>query len=568
MLNSNHFPFSGRGATARRSPAGFIRGAAALAFALAPALALVPARRASAQDLIGGGDAIPINPNFRVEGADFFNQIVAGSPPTLRDLILTNFSPDVIRERISPDIQTTLGAALSQAISSSNRPSVLTPYAGILGGEGESFVFDSFGSLVTNKASTIGKGNFGLGVSYQHSRFKDFNGAPIGDFASAESNQRSPRDIIEVSDPFLGDSLIVLESAFASTLDVKDVEFTADVVTIALTYGLMDHLDVGALVPLINLRNEGNAAYKITQSLSVTQINELGEVQLVNARQTDKFYGSWDRDYSGPGDVILFAKQQLMSQAGLMGEKAWKAPLDLAATAELKLPTGDENKFLGTGKTDFALRVIAQREIIPARMRARAELGYNISGLGSEFSSFDYKFGMEYVATTALAFSGEVIGSRSDAFHHIVDGVLGAKYNFPHDVAVFGGFRFPISDNGLRFDWAPIIGVEKTFVRPFERKQPEAEAAPTAEPPAEGQPAPAPAPGEEGAPEFTPLESAPAPAPAPGGAPEFTPIDQAPQGAAPAQPAEAPKQAEAPKPAPKPAKPADLPEGLEFTPIE
>ena len=120
-------------------------------------------------DLIGGNDVVPINPEFSpaisVPGilANIVNLGGAGPPPA------------------NVQIAQQLGAAISQSISGANRPSVLTPFAGQLGStEDEIPIFDSFGSLVANKATTIGKGNLGVGISFQHSRFTEFKGDPIG----------------------------------------------------------------------------------------------------------------------------------------------------------------------------------------------------------------------------------------------------------------------------------------------------------------------------------------------------------------------------------------------------
>src|SRR5207249_1866635 len=65
----------------------------------------------------------------------------------------------------STQLQQDLGAALSSAVSAANRPSVLTPYAGIIGTSKESgeLVLDTFGSLTANKATTIGQGNLAAG---------------------------------------------------------------------------------------------------------------------------------------------------------------------------------------------------------------------------------------------------------------------------------------------------------------------------------------------------------------------------------------------------------------------
>jgi hypothetical protein len=176
-----------------------------------------------------------------------------------------------------------------------------------------------------------------------------------------------------------------------------------------------------------------------------------------------KFSGSFDRDFDGIGDVIIFSKWQVLSQHGLPMRE--KAAYDMAWQAEIKLPTGDEEQFLGTGETDVALRVLLQREI-SNKIRMRGELGYNRSGLGSEFNTYEYKIGGEWVMIHKLAASVEIIGSYSREFSNVIDIAAGAKLEVSRDVKVFAGVRAPLNDSGLRYGFSPIVGIEYVYSRP------------------------------------------------------------------------------------------------------
>lgn len=439
---------------------------------------------ANNDELIGGHDAIRLNPDFSPNIKLNFSSETALNLPGL-----ANFTVPVT-------IQNQLGAALSQAVSASNRPSVLTPYAGQLSSDPNQPVFDSLGSLVTNKATTIGKGNFGIGVSYQHSRFTQFNGSNIGKVA--EFNQKLPPNfatVTFVNDPIFGNQTTSVVANSEENLDVTRVSFTADVFTLALTYGLLDRLDVGALVPYIFIRTTGRANFQVHTTVSGS-IN--GSPNGTILSQTSKFKGGWDVDSSGFGDVILFSKLQILSQAGAIGSQHTPAPIDLAAQLEVKLPTGAESKFLGTGKTDVALRLLAQRSILE-NIIIRSEIGYNRSGLSNDFNTIEYRLGAEWAPIVPLAFSAEVIGSYSHAFHNVLDGVVGTKYLFPNDFSIFAGLRVPLNENGLRFRYAPIVGVEKTFHH-FLQRTDMASLPPREMPEFKPAPAPAAAPAAQAAP--------------------------------------------------------------------
>ena len=70
-----------------------------------------------------------------------------------------------------------------------------------------------------------------------------------------------------------------------------------------------------------------------------------------------------------------------------------------------------------------------------------------------------------------MAISGEIIAVDPRNSATIFDAVAGAKALLPWDSAIFAGVRFPLNDEGLRFDWAPIIGIEKTFYNPFDHRE-------------------------------------------------------------------------------------------------
>lgn len=383
-------------------------------------------------DVIGGDDVFPVNPGLSISA---MSSILSGGQ-------LEGFAPQV-----TPQAQ--LGAALSSSLSAANRPSVLTPYAGILKGEGEDAVYDSFGNLMTNKASTIGRGKIGLGLSYQHSDFEKYDGEGIGRLAQTDLSERIPpvgQQTFEVG------GLDILGS-YNYTLGIRadNVEFKADVVTLSLTYGLLENLDVGALVPYIWLNTQGEI--EITLNETFTSVSGSVTTQ-------DRDEDAWDRDFEGPGDIILFTKYQILSQFGL--PERIKGPMDLSLQGEVKLATGDDAKFLGTGNTDAALRMLLQRRIAEW-LRLRGEVGYNYSGLGSEFSSFDYKLGGEVQLMDNLTASAELIGSYSRAFEGMIDMASGVKYGLTRDFKVYAGGRFPLNDNGLRSDFSPILGIEYTY---------------------------------------------------------------------------------------------------------
>src|SRR5688572_11481250 len=108
---------------------------------------------ATAEDtrVIRGNDLIPINPDFSVDPS-------LRDPATGNEIIASGGTlGKVFQQGISAPVrlQQQLAASLTQAIGAANRPSVLTPYSGQLAGTETE---DTFGSIVTNKATTLGRG--------------------------------------------------------------------------------------------------------------------------------------------------------------------------------------------------------------------------------------------------------------------------------------------------------------------------------------------------------------------------------------------------------------------------
>ena len=433
----------------------------------------------------GDSDLIPINPDFNPGSFLPFSD-AAGNTVNLAELGMSGFLDATgianIDLAFSQDLSGVLGAALAQSLSASNRPSVLTPYAGILEGEGAEAVWDTFGSLITNKASTLGRGKFGIGLSYQHAQFEDFDGDDIGKEAGRTFIQeQSFRTVDNDPERLITEAMVINETVAPfrtrTDIEVDNVEFEVDVITLSLTYGLLENLDIGALIPYIWLTSRGDVEITVDQSVDIRTSVTIADVdpgtpgnqpdtrvERIKSKSRRKFKDDFDNDYDGFGDIILFIKWQILSQFGL--PKRIKGPVDMALQFETKTPTGDEDEFLGTGEWDFALRMLIQRAI-GNRALLRGEFGFNRSGLSNDFNTIEYKLGAEIVITDDLSASTEVIGNYSKEFHNIIDMVTGLKYSVTRSLIVFGGLRFPLNDNGLRYRYSPIVGFEYTFAKRF-----------------------------------------------------------------------------------------------------
>ena len=137
-------------------------------------------------------------------------------------------------------------------------------------------------------------------------------------------------------------------------VETLSLRIRSDSATLSGNYGLSDRVDIGAAISLvrISIRGERVDTYR-------------GE-RLLQA--------SASSTASGVGDLVLRVKYNLMRSSGT----------GLAIGAETRLPTGDEENLLGTGKTAVKPRIIWSLE--NNGVAVDTELGYSFGGLSDELT--------------------------------------------------------------------------------------------------------------------------------------------------------------------------------------
>src|SRR5262249_40032871 len=112
-------------------------------------------------------------------------------------------------------------------------------------------------------------------------------------------------------------------------------------------YGLNNRLDVGVVVPYV--RNDFQV---FTHAFIVYAPGSTPATHFFDPNiETPDQYGTGNA--VGIGDVVLLGKYRLMP----------KAPFESAVLADLTLPTGDKNNFLGTGATKLKATYIISKTI-------------------------------------------------------------------------------------------------------------------------------------------------------------------------------------------------------------
>ncbi|MGA7931586.1 MAG: hypothetical protein WCA20_37015 [Candidatus Sulfotelmatobacter sp.] len=197
----------------------------------------------------------------------------------------------------------------------------------------------TLGPIFTERAETIGKHKFYIGLSNQDFHFKSFNGQSLKTITLLDPGGASTN--IEAGGKPL--------TTFPTTLnDTANVSLSQDVAF--LTYGITGRFDVSVGLPIVhaavssqtsngliyvgdgfNNNKNGNCWCLDTFTPGVAPVNGSGlTVAQVNYSSSSK---------TGFGDLLLRFKGNVLEARTVA----------LALGADLRLPTGDERNFLGTG---------------------------------------------------------------------------------------------------------------------------------------------------------------------------------------------------------------------------
>jgi hypothetical protein len=140
---------------------------------------------------------------------------------------------------------------------------------------------------------------------------------------------------------------------------------------------------------------------------------------------------------------------------------------DMAFLVELKLPTGDEERLLGTGGTNVTGLLVASRTY--ARwFTPHVNLGYEINTKDTRESAIRYALGFDARVLPELTLAAGIIGRAkpdgSGTGDHIVDLSLGVKWNPIKSLILRTNVQIPLDKNsGLRADFIPTVGIEYIF---------------------------------------------------------------------------------------------------------
>jgi hypothetical protein len=382
-------------------------------------------------------------------------------------------------------INSEIGVQLSQV-------PLASPVSGFIFANGVMQEATSFGPVLADRAETLGKRRIFVGASYEYFDFDKADGVDLKSFGAVFNHELEPTICAMFpATPCLGGEPIFTRDIVATQ---NRIDIKVHQITMVGTYGLSDKLDVSIAVPVVDVR-VGMTSNATIFNFEPPPVNHTFAPITDNPRET----------YISPFNAILTNSDSAfgIGDVRLRGKYvAWRDAKEKSALAvglDLRLPTGDAYKFLGSGTWGLRPFVVYSYS---ARISPHASAGFEGNGnsilAGSVTSQpvtkaklpdvFTYSAGADaslrrwvglsadYIGTSLLNASRvetstytDFVGNNHENLNTFVSTVnqanisVGAKVRPIARLLITGNVLFRLNDEGLHFKPSPLIGVSYVF---------------------------------------------------------------------------------------------------------
>ena len=359
-------------------------------------------------------------------------------------------------------------------------------------------VIESQGPIFAETANTLGPGRLNLGLNATRLSLNQLRGLPLDELRFTFPHQDICPRGVEVCAPGLGDN--------PTEIDVIDVymglDVNANILALSATYGLTPNLDVGVAVPFVSVSIQGTAL-AVVDSRTISRFGQafhfFGGTGLNPILTAEEEY---DESASGIGDIALRVKYRFPVEAAY----------GLGALLDVRLPTGSEEDYLGTGNVGAQLLLLGSARL--GDFTPHVNLGYDYRG-GSDApsdtsatgnvdrSSLKLILGFDQQVVSGVNLAIDVLGDinlgddpldalpssvtirdsnttmddeigeaerevrltnvPSGAGSSYFDLSVGARFAFSERLQAFGNVLVPLNAGGLRSSIVPTFGVSLTF---------------------------------------------------------------------------------------------------------
>jgi hypothetical protein len=338
--------------------------------------------------------------------------------------------------------------------------------------------FNNLGPILTDRAQTIGRHRFFLGVTASQFVFTNIDGTSLGALPFAfESTAYGPCSPSPCTGPVLTNTYTTEDTNLAFKID----QFIA-----VGTFGVTNRVDVSVVVP-VEYVSLGATTYKST---SYT-VNPNGDLVYPKYSNPNTYAMG---TASGVGDIQLNGKGSLWS-----GERA-----TVAAALNLRVPSGDDLNYLGSGSWGVNPYLIYS---FLARVSPHVKIGYQwntATELNPSYTSqgqyvknvslpggLQYDGGADWAVARHLTVAADVLGNQflntprlvptttnitisgsSTALNTSITGnssytinnlSAGLKISLFRDLVISGNVLVQLNNNGLKSRPTPLVGMSYKF---------------------------------------------------------------------------------------------------------
>ena len=284
--------------------------------------------------------------------------------------------------------------------------------------------------------------------------------------------------------PGLGDS----DNEF-DTIDLfMNLDLNAAILAFSTTIGVTNNFDISLAVPFVNVNIKADPVAIVnsfTFFTTGTANHSFGGIP-TDPELTSK-PGAINDDATGIGDIAIRAKYNFYR-----GRK-----IDLAAMLEYRLPTGDEEDFLGTGSSTFRTILIVSSLLgnfgphlnlayerrnsdldldeielflgYDQKLSERLTLAVDFWGeweIGSQIEALQFPqsaFIRRPIGTTIFTREVSLTNIPNFAHDHNLNASFGLKFNPKEEVIIIGNIIIPLNDGGLRSDFISTVGFQVSY---------------------------------------------------------------------------------------------------------
>lgn len=336
----------------------------------------------------------------------------------------------------------------------------------------------SLGPIFAENAETLGGGQLLVGFSATHLGLDQFRGVPLEDMRFTFLHQ-------DLGQSGLGDN--------PNESDVVDITLglnaEANIFALYARYGVTSNFDVSLAIPFVDVSMEGKARATVESfTFALGAANHFFEGDSLNpALQKDV---SYKESAAGIGNIALQLKYRLPLDASL----------GVGALIDVRVPTGDEGDFLGTGSASVRGLLLLSRSF--GTFNPHLNIGYDYRNAAFDSDELEVTLGFDQKLTEGLTFALDFLGEfdlqKSEAVKllpgavvivdqvpperrsrttriikrsnipdqnhdHTINAALGLRIAPTDNFQILGNLIVPLQNDGLRSDIATTLGLALSF---------------------------------------------------------------------------------------------------------